>query len=51
MMGGPLIGTLIVIAIAGGVTIACFVAMFVMLFRPGERDARHPKYRVLGDDR
>lgn len=51
MMGGPFIGEVIVIAVTGAITIACFVAMFVMLFRPGEKDARHPKYRVLREDR
>ena len=51
MMAGPFIGNLIVIAITGSITIACFAALFVMLFRPGEKDPRHPKYRVLRDDR
>ena len=47
----PWIGNLIVIVLAGTVTIACFVAMFWMLLRPGEKDAGHPKYRVLREDR
>jgi hypothetical protein len=51
LIEGPLIGSLVVIAIAGAITIACFVAMFVMLFRPREKDEQHPKYRVLRDDR
>ncbi len=48
MMSGA--GNLIVIALTGAVTIACFVALLWMLVRPGERDPRHPKYRVLRDD-
>jgi hypothetical protein len=48
---GPWIGNLVVILIAGTVTIACFVAMFWMLLKPGETDTRHPKYGVLRDDR
>jgi len=47
----PLIGNLVVTVIAGVTTIACFIAMFWMLIRPGETDRRHPKYRVLRDDR
>jgi len=46
---GP--GNLIVIALAGTVAIACFVIMFWLLLKPGEKDASHPKYRVLRDDR
>ncbi|MCC7080860.1 MAG: hypothetical protein IT530_09335 [Burkholderiales bacterium] len=51
MMGGPFLGNLVVIAIVGAIAIACFAAMFVMLFRPGEEDTTHPKYQVLRDDR
>ena len=46
---GPVLG--VVIAIAGAITLVCFVAMFRMLFRPGETDPHHPKYEVLRDDR
>jgi hypothetical protein len=48
---GPFWGNLIVIGIAAAVTVACFVAMFRMLWCPGETDQRHPKYRVLRHDR
>jgi len=44
------LGDLIVAVVAGAITLACFVAMFWMLVRPGERDAQHPKYRVLRND-
>lgn len=48
---GPYWGNLIIIAIAGAITVACFVAMCRMLLRPGEADPRHPKYMVLRHDR
>ena len=48
---GPLWGNLIIIAVAGFITVACFVAMFWMLIRPGEVDRNHAKYAVLRDDR
>ena len=48
---GPLWGNVMIVAVAGAVTLACFVAMFRMLFRPGETDPHHPKYDVLHDDR
>lgn len=48
---GPLWGNLIIIVIAGVITVACFVAMFWMLIRPGETDRRHSKYSILRDDR
>ena len=44
------LGNVIIIAVAGAITIACFVAATWMLVRPGERDRRHPKYQVLDDD-
>jgi hypothetical protein len=50
-MTGPFLGNLVVIAIAGVITIACFAAMLWMLMRPGETDRRHPKYDILRDDR
>ena len=49
-LAGPLLGNIVIIAIAGSITIACFVAMLRMLLKPGETDETHPKYRVLGDD-
>ena len=48
---GPLWGNVIIIVVAGVITAACFVAMFWMLFRPGETDRQHPKYDILRDDR
>jgi hypothetical protein len=48
---GPLWGNIIIIGIAGAITVACFAAMFWMLARPGETDPRHAKYMVLRHDR
>ena len=48
---GPLWGNVVVIALAGIVTVGCFAAMIWMLIRPGEADRSHPKYDVLRDDR
>jgi hypothetical protein len=48
---GPLWGNIFIIVMAGAITVACFVAMFWMLIRPGETDRRHPKYAILRDDR
>jgi hypothetical protein len=48
---GPLWGNIIIIAVAGVITVACFVAMLWMLIRPGETDRNHSKYAVLRDDR
>ena len=48
---GPVLGVVIIVAMAGAVTLVCFVAMFWKLFRPGETDRHHPKYEVLRDDR
>lgn len=48
---GPLWGNIIIMGVAGAITVACFAAMFRMLFRPGERDPNHPKYLVLRHDR
>jgi hypothetical protein len=48
---GPMLGVVVVVALAGAVTLVCFVAMFWMLFRPGEADRHHPKYGILNDDR
>lgn len=48
---GPLWGNIMIIAVAGAVTLVCFVAMFWMLFSPGEVDRHHPKYDILHDDR
>ena len=48
---GPLWGNIVIISLAGIITMACFVAMCWMLIRPGEKNHNHPKYSVLRDDR
>ena len=48
---GPYWGNVIIIGIAGAITIGCFAAMFWMLRHPGETDPHHPKYSVLRHDR
>jgi hypothetical protein len=48
---GPLWGNIMIIAMAGVITVARVVAMLWMLFRPGETDRRHAKYAILRDDR
>lgn len=48
---GPVLGVVIIVAVAGAVTLVCFAAMFRMLFRPGETDRHHPKYGILREDR
>ena len=50
-LSGPFWGNVIIIALTGAITVACFVAMFRMLIYPGETDKRHPKYDILRDDR
>jgi hypothetical protein len=49
-LSGPFWGNVIIIAFAGAITVACFAAMFWMLFHPGETGERHPKYDILRDD-
>lgn len=48
---GPYWGNVIIIGVAGAITLSCFVAMFRMLRHPGETDPHHPKYAVLRRDR
>ena len=48
---GPLWGNVVIIAVAGTITLACFVAMFWMLLYPGETARDHPKNDILRDDR
>jgi hypothetical protein len=48
---GSVLGNVIVIALTGMVTLACIVAAFWMVIRPGERNPDHPKYRILRTDR
>lgn len=50
-LSGPFWGNVIIIGLAGIITIACFLAAFWMLIHPGETDPRHPKYSILSDDR
>ncbi|MEO8250523.1 MAG: hypothetical protein ABI589_14265 [Burkholderiales bacterium] len=49
-LSGPPWGSLIIIGLAGIITLACFAAMFWMLVRPGESDPKHPKYDILNED-
>jgi hypothetical protein len=48
---GPIWGNIIIIAVAGAITVACFGVMLWMLIRPGETDRNHSKYDILRDDR
>ena len=50
-LSGPFWGNVVIVTVTGIITLGCFVAMFRMLFHPGETDRRHPKYEVLRDDR
>jgi hypothetical protein len=50
-LSGPLWGNILIIALAGAITLVCFAAMFRMLFHPGETDRHHPKYDILRNDR
>lgn len=47
---GPMWGNIVIIAVSGAITVACFVVMFRMLLHPGEKDGKHPKYGILRDD-
>jgi hypothetical protein len=47
---GPFWGNVVIIGLAGAITVAGFVAMFWMLVRPGGTDRRHAKYSILRDD-
>lgn len=48
---GPFWGNIVIIVLAGAITLGCFAAMFRMLFHPGEGDPRHPKYMILREER
>lgn len=47
---GPFWGNIVIMVLAGTITLGCFAAMFRMLFHPGEDDPRHPKYMILRED-
>ena len=48
---GPFWGNVIIFAVAGAVTLACFAAMLRMLTAPGETNPAHPKRSILQEDR
>jgi hypothetical protein len=48
---GPVLGNLLVIALAGSLSLACIALALRMAIRPGERNPDHPKYRILNADR
>jgi hypothetical protein len=50
-LAGPTWGIVIIIVVAGAVTLSCIGAMLRMLIRPGEDDPAHPKRRILREDR
>lgn len=50
-LAGPLLGNIVIIGVAGAITVGCFMAMFRMLLWPRETDRHHPKYDILRDDR
>lgn len=51
MATGPFWATVALVTVTGAITLACFVAMFWMLFRPREQDPHHIKYEILRSDR
>lgn len=46
---GPFWGNVAIIIVAGLITLACFGAMFRMIFRPGEKNRGHAKYIIFRD--
>ena len=46
-IGGPFWGNVVIISLAGGITLGCIVAALRMLIRPQEKDPQHPKYLIL----
>jgi|HubBroStandDraft_5_1064220.scaffolds.fasta_scaffold795944_2 hypothetical protein len=50
-LSGPLWGNILIVIVAGTITIGCFVVMLKLLWRPGETRANHPKFTVLRHDR
>ena len=51
IMQGPWLGNLIIVIVAGGITMGCFVTMTWLLLYPGETRPNHPKYEILRHDR
>jgi hypothetical protein len=47
---GPYWGNVIIVVLAGAITLGCFAAMLWMLIRPGETDPAHSKYTILQED-
>jgi hypothetical protein len=47
---GPFWGNVIIIGLAGSITVVCLIAVLRMLLHPGETDQCHPKYNILRDD-
>jgi hypothetical protein len=47
---GPLWGNIVILIIAGIITLGCFGAMLRMLWRPGETNPRHAKYDIFRND-
>jgi len=50
-LSGPFWGNVIIIGVAGAITLACFAAMVWMLLRPDGNDSGHPGHGILSDDR
>lgn len=48
---GPFWGNIVIVVIAGTITIGCFVAMFWMIFGPREKDSHRHKNDILRPDR
>jgi hypothetical protein len=47
---GPVLGNLLVVALAGSVALACIALALRMVIWPGEQNPEHPKYRILSAD-
>ena len=50
-LAGPIWGNVVIVGIAGAITLACFGLMLRLLWRPEEKHPSHPKYMVMRDDR
>lgn len=51
MFAAHWLGNLMIVAVFGLGTIACFAVAIRLLVRPGEKNHDHPKYTILRDDR